>query len=150
MEGGQDPSERSTHTVRRLPGLQNLLSLDGGLGHGRVGRTQGGPAGRLQPLEDRGAGAVGVAAVGGSRTGTQAGGAPQVPAGRAREGSRAVGGGAAGGVFGLVVRGRPQVAVLLPSRVAAAAGGAGAGGLGVGRALLLPELCTPVLKPHLR
>lgn len=103
VESGQDPSERSTHTVCRLPGLQNLLSLDGGLGHGRVGWTQGGPAGRLQPLEDRRAGAVGVAAVGGSRAGTQARGASQVPAGRAWKRSRAVGGGAAGRVFGLVV-----------------------------------------------
>lgn len=81
VEGGQDSSKGPGHTVRRLPGLQNLLSLDSGLGHGRVGRPQAGPAGRLQPLEDWRAGGVSVAAIGRSRTGAQAGRAAQVPIG---------------------------------------------------------------------
>lgn len=81
VEGGQDPGKGPSHTVRRLPGLQNLLSLDGRLGNGRVGRPQAGPAGRLQPLENRRAGAVSVATVGRSRAGAQAGGAAQVSVG---------------------------------------------------------------------
>lgn len=153
VEGGQDSGKGPGHTVRRLPGLQNLLSLDGRLGHGRVGRPQAGPAGRLQPLENRRAGGVSVAAVGRSRAGAQAGRAAQVPVGRARQGRRAVRCGAAGGFFGLVVIGRrSQLAALLPSR-AAAAGAArvatGVVGFGVGCTLLLTKLGTPVLKPHL-
>lgn len=103
VEGGQDSSKRPGHTVRRLPGLQNLLSLGSRLGHGRVGRPQAGPAGRLQPLQNRRAGGVDVAAVGGSRAGAQAGRAAQVPIGRARQGCRAVRCGAAGGFFGLII-----------------------------------------------
>lgn len=81
VEGGQDSSERPSHTVRRLPGLQNLLSLGCRLGHSRVGRPQAGPAGGLQPLENWRAGGVDVAAVGRSRAGAQAGRAAQVSAG---------------------------------------------------------------------
>lgn len=103
VEGGQDSGKGPGHTVRRLPGLQNLLSLGGRLSHGRVGRAETGPAGRLQPLQNRRAGGVDVAAVGRSGAGAQAGGAAQVPVGRARQGGRAVGRGAAGGFFGLVV-----------------------------------------------
>ncbi|KAG7226039.1 hypothetical protein INR49_018649 [Caranx melampygus] len=103
VEGGQDSGKGPGHTVRRLPGLQNLLSLGSRLSHGRVGRPQAGPAGRLQTLEDGRAGSVGVATVGRSRTGAQAGRAAQVSVSRARQGGRAVGRGAAGGFFGLIV-----------------------------------------------
>lgn len=81
MEGGQDSGEGPGHTVRWLPGLQDLLSLDGRLGHSWVGWSQAGPGGRLQPLENRRAGAVGVTAVGRSWAGAQAGGASQIAIG---------------------------------------------------------------------
>lgn len=122
VEGGQDSGKGPAHTVRRLPGLQDLLRLGGGLGHGRVGGAQAGPAGRLQALEDRRAGGVSVAAVSGRRAGAQAGWAAQVAPGRAGQGGRAVRRGAAGGLLGLVVvRRRPGLAALLPSGAAAAA-----------------------------
>lgn len=101
VEGGQDSGKGPGHTVRRLPGLQNLLSLDGRLGHSRVGWPQTGPAGWLQPLENRRAGVV--AAVGRSRAGAQAGGAAQISIARARQGGRAVRCGAAGGLFRLII-----------------------------------------------
>lgn len=103
VEGGQDAGEGPGHTVRRLPGLQQLLSLGGRLGHGRVRRTQAGPAGRLQPLENRRAGGVGVTAVGWSRAGAQAGRAAHVSAGRAWQRGGAVRSGAAGGFFGFII-----------------------------------------------
>lgn len=153
VEGRQDSSKRPGHTVRRLPGLQNLLSLNSRLGHSRVGRPQAGPAGGLQPLEDRGAGGVGVAAIGGGRARAQAGGAPQVPIGRAGQGSGAVGCGAAGGLLGLVIIWRRSCfSIFLPPRAVAAVAtrvATRAVGLGIGCPLLLAELGTPVLEPHL-
>jgi len=85
VEGGQDSGEGPGHAVCRLPGLQDLLCLDGGLGHGRVGGPQAGPAGSLQPLEHRGVGGVNIAVVGGRGAGAQAGGAAHIPVGGARQ-----------------------------------------------------------------
>lgn len=154
VEWGQDSSKGPGHTVRRLPGLQNLLSLDSRLGDGRVGRPQAGPAGRLQPLEHWRAGGVCIAAVGGSRAGAQACRAAQVSIGRARQGGRAVRRGAAGGLFGLIIIWwRSWFSALLPSRAAAAGAACGATravSFGVGCTLLLTKLGTPVLKPHLQ
>jgi len=160
VEGGQNPGERAGKTVRRLPGLQDLLGLDRRLRHGQVGRAQAGPAGRLQALQHRGPGGIEVApvvvvvvvvvVVGRGRARAQAGRAAHVPAGRAGQRGGAVRRGAAGGLLGLVVvGGGPPVAGLLPPGASGARGPGGAAGLGVGGALLLPELGAPVLEPHL-
>ncbi len=136
VERGQNAGEGpGRHTVRRLPGLQQVLGLDGA-----------GPRRALEALVDGGRdGGVGEGGRGArDRAGAEAAGpgAAHVPGAGQRR--RAVGRRAAGRLFRLVVfRGTAVLARLL-------AVGAGVCSFGVGGAFLFTKLGASVLEPNLR
>ncbi len=138
VERGQNAREGpGRHTVRRLPGLQQVLGLDGA-----------GPRRALEALVDGGwDGGVGEGGRGArDRAGAEAAGpgAAHVPGAGQRR--RAVGRRAAGRLFRLVVfRGTAVLARLLAGAV-----GAGVRSFGVGGALLFTKLGASVLEPNLR
>lgn len=113
MESGQDPGEGSRHTVRGLPGFQQVRALWPAGGAPGAPRADTWPAGVLDPLVHRGGGGVDET---GPRCGDGAGAEAATRAAhvsRAREGGRAVRRRAARGLLGLVVfGGSPSLALL--------------------------------------